>query len=62
MVMVIAVYDFPNLRIWIFISMTAMFAFRTIMRWIFTRENKAYLTSAITCGLFIMGAIAYSII
>lgn len=60
-VMIIAIIDFPHLKILIFVSMTAVFAFRTIMEWIFTRESKTYLLSAITCALFILGSVTYGV-
>ncbi|PAV31496.1 hypothetical protein CIL05_02240 [Virgibacillus profundi] len=61
-VMIIAINEFPHLRILIFLGMAIMFAFRTIMKWNFTRENKTYLLSAVTCGLFIMGSVVYGLI
>ncbi|WP_212927967.1 DUF4181 domain-containing protein [Oceanobacillus sp. J11TS1] len=46
----------------IFIGMAVMFAFRTIMKWTFARENKTYLLSAVTCGLFIIGSVVYGLL
>ncbi|GAA0416049.1 DUF4181 domain-containing protein [Agaribacter marinus] len=60
-VMIIAINEFSHLRIFIFISMAVMFAFRTIMKWTFTKESKTYLLSAVTCGLFIVGSIVYGL-
>ncbi|QUW22682.1 DUF4181 domain-containing protein [Sporosarcina sp. Marseille-Q4063] len=60
-VMIIAINEFPRLRILIFVSMAAVFAFRTIMKSIFTRESKTYLLSAITCVLFILGLVIYRV-
>src|SRR5699024_11993892 len=61
-VIMIAVNEFPHLRILIFVGMTAVFAFRTIMKWIYARESKTYLLSAITCVLFILGSVIYGVI
>lgn len=58
-VMVISMIDFHYLRFLIFLSGASMFAFRTFMEWKYTRENRSYLLSAVTCGLFILGSIAY---
>ncbi|WP_080875959.1 DUF4181 domain-containing protein [Oceanobacillus timonensis] len=58
-VLVIAVNDFPDLRIWVFISMAVLFAFRTIMKWTYAKENKTYLLNAVTCGLFIVSSFVY---
>src|SRR5699024_5308892 len=60
-VMIIAINEFLNLRILIFVGMAAVFAFRTIMKWIFIRESKTYLLSAITCVLFILGSFIYGV-
>ncbi|HLR52486.1 MAG TPA: DUF4181 domain-containing protein [Candidatus Avamphibacillus sp.] len=60
-VMIIEINEFLNLRILIFVGMTAVFAFRTIMKWIFIRESKTYLLSAITCVLFILGSVIYGV-
>ena len=61
-VMIIAITEFPHLRILIFVGMAAVLAFRTIMKWMFTRESKTYLLSAITCVLFILGSVTYGVI
>ncbi|WHX28115.1 DUF4181 domain-containing protein [Virgibacillus halodenitrificans] len=58
-VMILTINEFPHLRIFIFIGMTILFAFRTIMKWVYARERKTYLLSAITCVLFILGSISY---
>lgn len=60
-VMIIAISDFKHLRIFIFIGMTMLFAFRTIMKWIYAKENKTYLLSATTCILFILGSVIYEV-
>ncbi|MFD1361718.1 DUF4181 domain-containing protein [Lentibacillus salinarum] len=60
-VMIIAISDFKYLRIFIFIGMTVVFAFRTIMKWIYAKENKTYLLSATTCALFILGSVIYGV-
>lgn len=60
-VMIIAINELPYLRILIFVGMTALFAFRTIMKWIYVRERKTYLLSAITCVLFILGSVTYGV-
>ncbi|MFD1928928.1 DUF4181 domain-containing protein [Sporosarcina siberiensis] len=57
--MIILVTDFPHLRILIFVGMVAVFSFRTIMQWIFTKEDKTYILSAITCVLLILGLVTY---
>lgn len=61
-VMILTVNEFPHLRIWVFLGLSAVFGFRTIMEWNFKRGSKIYLLSAITCGLFILGAITYGTI
>ncbi len=60
-VLIIAMNDFPHLRILIFIGMTVLFAFRTGMEWIYARESKTYLLSAITSVLFILGLVIYEV-
>lgn len=60
-VMIIAINEFLHLRILIFVGMVAVFGFRTIMQWMFTRENKTYLLSAVTCVLFILGSVTYGV-
>ncbi|TRM11984.1 DUF4181 domain-containing protein [Lentibacillus cibarius] len=42
-------------------GMIAVFTFRTIMKWIYARESKTYLLSAVTCVLFILGTVIYSV-
>lgn len=59
--MIISINEFPDLRILIFVGMVAVFAFRTIMQWIFTKEDKTYFLSAITCGLFTLGSVVFGI-
>jgi len=58
-VMIIAVLEILHLRILIFVGMAVVFAFRTIMQWIFTKESNTYLLSSITCVLFIIGSVTY---
>src|SRR5699024_12685620 len=60
-VMITAINEFPHLRILIFGGMAAVFAFRTIMKWIVTRESKTYILSSITCVLFILGSVTYGV-
>jgi len=60
-VMIIAINEFLHLRLLIFVGMASVFAFRTIMKWIYTRESKTYLLSAVTCGLFILGLVTYGV-
>lgn len=60
--MIKAINEFLHLRILIFVGMAAVFAFRTIMKWIFTRGSKTYLLSAVTCFLFILGSVTYGVI
>lgn len=59
--MIIAINEFLHLRILIFVGMAAVFAFRTIIKWTFTRESKTYFLSAITCVLFILGTVVYGV-
>ena len=59
--MIIAVNDFLQLRILIFVGIVVVFAFRTIMEWVFARESKTYLLSAVTCVLFTLGLITYGV-
>ncbi|MYL46395.1 DUF4181 domain-containing protein [Virgibacillus halodenitrificans] len=61
-VMILTINEFPHLRILIFVGMTILFAFRTIMKWVYARERKTYLLSAITCVLFILGSVTYGMI
>jgi len=61
-VMILAITEFHHLRILIFISPGIMFTFRTIMEWIFAKDNKTYLLSAVTSGLFIIGSVVYGIL
>src|SRR5699024_12460084 len=60
-VMIIEINEFLNLRIFIFVGMTAVFACRTIMKWIFIRESKTYLLTALTCVLFILVSVIYGV-
>ncbi|WP_228552403.1 DUF4181 domain-containing protein [Gracilibacillus salitolerans] len=57
--MILSISEFHHLRLFIFIGPGIMLAFRTIMKWKFAKQNKTYLLSAITCGLFIIGSIVY---
>ena len=61
-VMILAITEYPHLRIFIFVGMTVVFAFRSIFKWIFTRESKTYLLSAITCTLSILGLLTYLVL
>ncbi|WP_339229305.1 DUF4181 domain-containing protein [Oceanobacillus sp. FSL K6-2867] len=60
-VMIISIQEFHHLRLFIFIGMAILFAFRTIMKWNFMKESKTYFLSAVTCGLFIAGLIVYGV-
>ena len=60
-VMILAIVEFHYLRLFIFISFAIMFAFQSILKWTFRKENKIYLLSAVTSGLFIIGSIVYSL-
>ncbi|WP_167263051.1 DUF4181 domain-containing protein [Alkalibacillus almallahensis] len=60
-VMVLSVIEFYYLRLLIFIGPGITFAFRTIMKWKFTNQDKTYLLSAVTCGLFMIGSIVYGV-
>ncbi|QKY71443.1 DUF4181 domain-containing protein [Lentibacillus sp. CBA3610] len=60
-VMTIVINEFLHLGILIFVGMTAVFAFRTIMKWIYQKESKTYLLSAITCVLSILGLVTYGV-
>lgn len=59
--MIIVINEFLHLGILIFVGMTAVFAFRTIMKRIYQKESKTYLLSAITCVLSILGLVAYGV-
>lgn len=60
-VLIITVSDFPHLRILVFVGITASFAFRMIMQWIYTKEAKTYFLSAVTFVLFTLGSVTYGI-
>lgn len=60
-VLIITVSDFPQLRILVFMGITASFAFRMIMQWIYTKEDKTYFLSAVTFVLFTLGSVTYGI-
>ncbi|AIF45280.1 DUF4181 domain-containing protein [Virgibacillus sp. SK37] len=62
LVMILTINEFLHFRILIFIGMTILFAFRTIMKWVYEKERKTYLLSAITCVLFILGSVTYGMI
>jgi hypothetical protein len=51
--------DYHQLRLFIFIVPSLMFAFRAIMKWKYSTDNQTYLLSAVTCVLFIIGSIVY---
>jgi len=61
-VIVISITNFHHLRIFIFIVPCIFFAFSTLMEWNYVKQNKTYLLSAVSCGLFIIGAIVYGLI
>ena len=61
-VMVISITSFPNLRILIFIVPCILFTFSTLMEWSYVKQDKTYLLSAVSCGLFIIGSIVYGLI
>jgi hypothetical protein len=60
-VMFFAIYEFHQLRIFIFIGMAALFAFRTLMKWKHAEGNRSYILSSVTCGLFVVGAVVYAV-
>lgn len=61
-IMILSITDFHHLRFFIFIGLGITFAFRTLMKWKFANQNKTYLLSAVTCGLFIIGLIVYGLL
>jgi len=61
-VMVVSITNLPHLRIYIFIVPSILFAFSTLMEWSHVKQNKTYLLSAVSCGLFIIGSVVYGII
>lgn len=60
-VLMLALNQFLYLRMFIFVGMAFLFAFRTIMIWVFDRESETYILSAITCILFILESITYGV-
>ncbi|WP_018930702.1 DUF4181 domain-containing protein [Gracilibacillus lacisalsi] len=54
-----SISDYHQLRLFLFIVPSLMFAFRAIMKWKFATDNQTYLLSSVTCVLFIMGLIVY---
>lgn len=61
-VIVISITSYPNLRILIFIVPCILYAFSTLMEWSYVKQNKTYLLSAVSCGLFIIGSLVYGLI
>ncbi|MEK5068638.1 DUF4181 domain-containing protein [Sporosarcina sp. FSL K6-1508] len=61
-VMVISITNYHHLRIFIFIVPCILFTFSTLMEWNYAKQNKTYLLSAVSCGLFIIGSIVYRLI
>ena len=61
-VIVMSITNYHHLRIFIFIVPCILFAFSTLMEWNHVKQNKTYLLSAVSCGLFIIGSIAYGLI
>ncbi len=61
-IITITIKDYHEFRVFIFISMAALFSFRTYMEWKHIKESQQYLLSGTTIGLCILGAIVYSIL
>ncbi|MCT2534863.1 DUF4181 domain-containing protein [Aquibacillus koreensis] len=61
-IMILSITDFQQLRLFIFIGPGITFAYRTIMKWKFAKQNRTYLLSAVSCGLFIVGTIVYGLL
>lgn len=59
---VISVTDFESLRIFTFVTMAIMFAFRAIMQILYEKERKTYIHSVVTLGLIVIGTIIYGVL
>lgn len=61
-IVTITIIDYHEFRVFIFISMAALFSFRTYMEWKHIKGSQQYLLSATSIGLCILCAIVYSIL
>ncbi|MEF2291398.1 DUF4181 domain-containing protein [Virgibacillus dokdonensis] len=61
-IITITIIDYHEFRVFIFISMAILFAFRTYIEWKHIKGSLQYLLSATSIGLCIIGAVVYSIL
>lgn len=61
-IIVITITDYESYRVLIFIIAAIMFLFRAFMQFKYEKEDKTYLLSLVSVGLFVMATIVYAML